>query len=162
MRTTDNNVSALFWWGGYTVLGVWAHKLVPGVDVFAPGIVLSLQEQPGHRTLGLAAFWILLLEGVGNMPFGFGVAWYVLLFVMFVVGRWLFEGRSFLFMCLLGAGLGALRPALLYSLSSLANLEVDLSAAAVEGLIQAAVFPGVWVLADRFYPKKLRHDVAPL
>ena len=158
----NNNLAAALWWGGYTVLGVWAQRLVPGVDFLAPGIVLSMQEQGGVRTVWLAVIWILLLEGTGNLPFGYGVAWYGSLIAFYVVGRWLFEARSFLFMCLLGLGLGALHPVLLYFFSSLADLVVPMTSALVEGVIQALVFPLVWLAADNFFPKGLRQDVKPL
>ena len=158
----NNNVAAILWWGTYTVLCVWAQRFLPGVDFLAPGIVLSMQEQGGVRTVWLAVIWILLLEGMGNLPFGYGVAWYGLLIVFYVVGRWLFEARSFLFMCLLGLGLGVLHPVLLYFFSTLSNLDVSLTTAAVEGVLQVLIFPLVWVAADKFFPKGLRQDVKPL
>lgn len=153
---------AIFWWAVYTILGVWAQRFVPGVDFLAPGIVLSMQEQAGHRTIWLAIVWILLQEGMGNLPFGYGLAWYGLLAVFYIMGRWLFEARSILFMCLLGVGLGVLHPLLMYSLGSLASMNVDMDTAIMAGVIQACTFPGVWVLADRAFPKRLRQDVRPL
>lgn len=161
MRPT-NNLLALFWWTTYTVLGVWAHKVIPGVDFLAPGIVLSMQEEAGHRTIWLAVIWILLIEGVGNLPFGYGVAWYGLLVGFYIVGRWLFEARSILFMMLLGAGLGVLHPMLVYGLSSLGNLTVPIKPLIWQGMAQAVIFPVVWLAADYLFPKKLRQDVRPL
>ena len=158
----NNNVAAALWWGTYTVLGVWAQRVLPGVDFLAPGIVLSMQEHGGVRTFWLALVWVLLLEGMGNLPFGYGVAWYGLLAVFYVVGRWLFEARSFLFMCLLGLGLGVLHPVLLYFFSALSDLSVPLVSTLVEGVVQALIFPLVWLLADKFFPKGLRQDVKPL
>lgn len=156
------SIITIFWWAIYTILGVWAQRVVPGVDFLAPGIVLSMQEQPGHRTLWLAVIWIFLLEGVGSLPFGYGVAWYGLLVVFYIVGRWLFEARSILFMCLLGAGLGVLHPLLSYSLAQLANLTIPLKTAMLEGVVQAVTFPAVWLAADHFFPKRFRQDVKPL
>lgn len=157
-----SRLRAILWWGTYTILGVWAQKVVPGVDFFAPGIVLSMQEEGGLRTFWLATVWVLLLEGMGSMPFGYGVAWYGLLATFYIVGRWLFEARSVLFMCLLGAALGVLHPLLMYGLGSLANLAVPLRTAAIEGVVQALSFPIVWMLADRLFPTRLRQDVRPL
>ncbi len=157
-----SNIRAIFWWGTYTILAVWVQKVVPGVDFLAPGIVLSMQEEAGHRTLWLAFIWILLQEGMGNLPFGYGVAWYGLLAMFYIIGRWLFEARSILFMCLIGVGLGVLHPLLTYGLASLGNLTVPLYPSILEGVVQAFVFPVVWVIADRLFPKKLRQDVRPL
>jgi hypothetical protein len=135
---------------------------VPGVDFLAPGIVLSMQERAGYRTAWLALIWMLLLEGMGNLPFGYGLAWYGLLMAFYIMGRWLFEARSVAFMCLLGIGLGVLHPLLTYSLASLANLTVDMRPLAMEGAVQAVVFPLVWLLADKLFPRTLRQDVKPL
>jgi hypothetical protein len=121
-----------------------------------------MQEHGGYRTFWLATAWVLLLEGIGNMPFGFGVAWYGLLVVFYIVGRWLFEARSVPFMFLLGVGLGLLRPLLVYSLGTLASLQVPLKPLLLESLAQALLFPIVWILIDRLFPKRLRFDVRPL
>ncbi|WP_419785738.1 hypothetical protein [Pseudodesulfovibrio sp.] len=157
-----NNISAVLWWGFYTLIGVWAQRFVPGVDFLAPGIVVALQRDYGARTFWLAVIWILLLEGTGNLPFGYGIAWYGLLVTFYVMGRWLFEARSLLFMCLLGIGLGVLHPMLIYFLASLGNLAVPMQTTLVEGAMQAVTFPVVWLILDKFFPKGLRRDVKSL
>jgi len=157
-----NSALAILWWGAYTVFGIWAHRAVPGIDVFAPALIVSLQEENGQRTAVLAVIWILLIEGTGNLPFGYGLAWYGLLTIAFSAGRWLFEARSYLFMALLGLWLGLLHPVLIYGLSSLANLEVPMRPVLIQGAIQAAAFPVIWFLADHFFPVRLRQDVRPL
>ena len=97
MRPT-NSALAILWWSIYTVLGIWAQRTLPGIDFFAPGIILSLQEEEsGQRTALLGLIWILLVEGTGSLPFGYGLAWYGLLIAFYFMGRWLFEARSFLF-----------------------------------------------------------------
>lgn len=153
---------AILWWASFTILGIWAHKVVPGVDFLAPGLILSLQEEGRRRSALLALIWILLIEGSGNLPFGYGLAWYGLLSCMYFGGRWLFEARSFLFIALIGAGAGLLHPVLVMALTSLAGMHVPLERVATEGAIQAASFPIIWLLADTFFPKKLRQDVRPL
>jgi len=157
-----SSLLAVIWWTVFTVAGIWVQKFVPGVDFFAPGLILSMQEQGGRRTVLLAVIWTLLLEGMGSLPFGYGVAWYGLLAVFYIMGRWLFEARSILFMCLLGIGLGLLHPVLVYGLAHLANLDIPLETAAIEGSVQAITFPAVWLLIDTLFPRRLRQDVRPL
>jgi hypothetical protein len=157
-----NSALAILWWGVYTVLGIWAQRTVPGIDVFAPALIVSLQEESGQRTSVLLVIWILLIEGTGNLPFGYGLAWYGLLAAAFFAGRWLFEARSYLFMVLLGLWLGLLHPALIFALSSLANLAVPMRPILIQGAIQAVAFPVIWFLVDCFFPARLRHDVRPL
>lgn len=162
MRRRGNSLQAVLWWAGYTIAGVWVHKTVPGIDVFAPGIVLSMQEQGGFRTFWLGFVWILVLEGMGNLPFGYGVAWYSMLVAFFIAGRWLFEARSILFMCVIGLGLGVLHPALTWFVCMLGGIAFPMREAVLEGVLQAVVFPIAWVFADKLFPRGLRQDVAPL
>ncbi|WP_250645569.1 hypothetical protein [Salidesulfovibrio onnuriiensis] len=158
MQRPQANITAIAWWLAYTVAAVWAQKLVPGIDFLAPGLVLSMQERPGWRTLALACFWCLLLEGMGNMAFGYAFIWYGLLALFYLAGQWLFEARSILFMCLLGAGLGVLHPVLIHSLATLQGMAWPLKRVIWEGVAQAASFPVVWLLAKRMLPKRLRQD----
>lgn len=153
---------SVLWWTTYTVLGVWAHRTVPGIDFFAPGIILSLQNQGGRPTILLALVWILLIEGMGSLPFGYGLAWYGSLSAMYFVGRRLFEARSILFMGLIGLGLGVAHPVLTWGLSSLANLRVSLEPLVMQGCMQAVSFPLIWLLAGNLFPTRLKQDVRPL
>lgn len=158
----SNRVTEALWWGAYTLLAVWAQRFVSGVDFLAPGLVFAMQERSNACTIWLAVAWILLQEGMGNLPFGYGLAWYGLLALFYLMGRWLFEARSILFMCLLGLWLGVLHPLLVYFLASLGNLAVPMRTALVEGSVQAVIFPVVWVAVDNFFPKGLRQDGKPL
>lgn len=157
-----SDVLTFVWWIVFTAGGIWAQSLVPGVDFLAAGLVVSLQLGGLVRTLWLAVCWIILLEGMGNLPFGYGIAWYGLLAAFYVVGRRFFESKSFLFICLLGLWLGAVHPVLIYSLCFLSGLQTSMSRVIMEGAVQAAVFPVVWLVADRFFPKELRRNVAIL
>lgn len=161
MQRESNTLLAIFWWAGYTALAVWAQKLLPGVDFLAPGLVLAMQERPGLRPLLLGLFWILLQEGMGGLSFGYGIACYGLLALVFAMGRWMFEARSLLFMCLLGLFLGTLHPLLTSGLLSLEAMQMPTRRLILEGVLQAAIFPAVWWVASRLFPKRLRGDDAP-
>ncbi len=85
-----------------------------------------------------------------------------MLVTFYFMGQWLFEARSIMFMVLIGLGLGTLHPALIYGLSSLANMQMPLKPLVMEGVIQAMAFPIIWLVADNLFPKRLRLDVRPL
>lgn len=159
-RTSTQTPLALLWWGGYTIIAVWAQMLIPGVDFLAPGLVLAMQERPVSRVVVLGILWTLLQEGIGGLSFGYGVAWYGLLAIMFVLGRWMFESRSVMFMYLLGVFLGILHPLLTLGLLSLESMQTAPDRLIVEGAIQAAVFPVVWWFAQHFFPARLKADGA--
>ena len=150
-------VLAVLWWLVFTLLAVWASRIVPGVDFFGPGLVLCLQEQRGE-TFWLAGLWLLLLEGMGTMSFGYALVWFGAIVLMFHGGRWLFETRSFLFMCLMGAVLGAAHYALSLGMLTLEDMTVPRHRLLMEGLAQALVFPMQWSLMDRWFPDRLRSD----
>ena len=156
------NILMVIWWTMFTLAGLWLQRFIPGVDVLAPGIILSLQKEGGLHTFWLAVVWILLQEGMGSLPFGYGVAWYGALLTFYVVGRWLFEGRSVLFMLLLGIGLGTLHPILSYALAGLANLTIPFKPMLIQGAFQAVLFPVIWLIIDNTYPRRLAQDVRPL
>nr|WP_239057850.1 hypothetical protein [Pseudodesulfovibrio sp. JC047] len=158
-----NNVLTVLWWGGYTILCIWGQRAIPGVDFFAAGLILSLQkEERLEVTLSLIVLWMLLLEGTGNLPFGYGLAWYGLLTAFYFMGQWLFEARSFLFMALLGLALGILHPILVCSLSSLAKLHVPVQPLLIQGAMQAGAFFLIWLIVDFSYPQRLRQHVKSL
>lgn len=157
-----NNAIALLWWGGYTILCIWGQRMLPGIDFFAPGFIICLQRESALKTFWLTLIWILLLEGTGNLPFGYGLAWYGCLAGFYYAGRWLFEKRSFLFMGLLGLGLGIIHPLLIYGLGALAKLVIPLQPVFIEGGLQVIAFPLIWLVVDFFYPTRLKRDVATL
>lgn len=51
-----SKLTAVLWWGTYTIIGVWAQRVFPGVDFLAPGIVLSMQEEGAAVLFGSLSF----------------------------------------------------------------------------------------------------------
>ncbi len=146
----------VLWWGGFTVLGVWAQFFFPGIDFFAPGLILCFQENRGRLALWLAVAWILILEGSGSLAFGYGLPWYAGLALLYAAGRWIFHAKNVLFMCILGLSLGAWHYLLTLGLAELEDVLVPAGRLLREGAWQAVVFPVEWALLNRFYPERLR------
>ena len=65
----------IVFWLLYTIGGVWIQFLLPGVDVFAPALVVCMQEHRLRQFSWLFLCWIILQEGAGNMPFGGRLLW---------------------------------------------------------------------------------------
>ncbi len=147
------------WWLGFSVAGVWAQTLLPGVDFLAAGLVFSFQEEGRGRALILALVFILLQEGMGSQPFGASVLWYWFLLLLVSLGQYIFQPRSAPFATLLGLVLGLLHFLQTYAMATLAVKAVPLDRVLVESLLQAVAFPLEWLLVDRLYPARLRsHD----
>ena len=148
---------AVLWWTLYTAAAVWAMRWFPGVDFLAPGLVICLQDENYTTAFWLGLAWTLLAEGVGGLHFGFGPAWYGGVAALYFGGRWLFEAKNLLFMCLLGLALGAWHYLLCLLLAGLQDLEILSRQRLVwEGLLQAGLFPVVWTLLGWFMPRRLR------
>ncbi|MGE4553416.1 MAG: hypothetical protein AB7D57_09900 [Desulfovibrionaceae bacterium] len=148
----------LVWWAGFTLLGIWLQRLAPGVDLLAPGLLLSFQEQRPPHTLALALAWVVLQDGSGTLSFGYGMLVYGLLALFFTGGRWLFDAHSFLFVCLSGLLCAGLHVLATGALSHLEGLQFLWPRLLTEAGIQAALFPLVWYAAHTLFPNRLKCD----
>lgn len=148
----------LAWWAGFTLVGVWLQRLVPGVDLLAPGLLLSFQEERPPHTLALAVVWVLLQDGAGTLRFGYGMLVYGVLALFFLWVRWLFNARSFLFVFLSGLLCAGLHMPVVGVLSHLEELEFLWPRLLFEAGLQVVLFPLVWYGAHRLFPNRLKCD----
>ncbi len=146
----------IVFWLLFLVAGIWAQRFVPGVDMLAPGVLVSLQERRTAQTLWLLLIMILIQEGVGTFAFGAALLWYVAMLVVYFAGRWMFEAENFLFISLLGLCLGAAHLAIINSMQILQELGEIRKNLPMESLIQAFVFPVIWLVV-----RQLRKEWAP-
>jgi hypothetical protein len=152
---------AVFWWSAFTVLGIWGQSMVPGVDFFAPGMAVSLRWQRPAGTVVLALVWTAIQEGAGGLAFGYAILWYVTLFVLLTLGRWLLDPGSLQFQALLGVALGVAHFLLLYLMAVLEMRAFPLGRVLWECLLQAILYPAIWFAADNLFPQRLRRDEEP-
>lgn len=141
----------IVWWSGYTILAVVLSSLVPGVDFFAPGFILLLQEERPSSVLFLVPVWLMLMEGPGSLAFGTGILWYGALAALFFFGHYLFEAKNFVFMIILGISLGLLRIVLMHLMGSLQDWTIAMDRVLTEALLQALIFPLQWGLMYILY-----------
>jgi len=130
---------------------------MPGIDLLAPGLVLSLQEEKVRTSILLGLVWLLIQEGTGSLAFGTSILWYGILAALFYFGHWLFEAKNFLFMVIIGVTLGVLHVALMNIMGQLQGWQVLMGRVFMEGIIQAVVFPVAWGLLYIIY-NRLPHD----
>ena len=132
-------------WLLYLVVGVWAQRFVPGVDMLAPGILVSLQEKRTTQTLWLLLILVLIQEGTGTFVFGAAILWYVSMLIIYFAGRWMFETENFLFISLLGLCFGGAHLVIVNAMQILQELGEIRRTLPLESLIQAFVFPLLWL-----------------
>ena len=150
-----------FWWLCYTLAGIWLQEFLPGVDFLAPGLLLAMQEERPGAIAWLVVAWVIIQEGTGGLIFCFCPAWYGGLVVFYQVGRWLFDQKSFLFVCLTGLLFGLWMVGLTLALVGLEETRLFPEPLLVRALLQAALFPVVWWLASSWYPERLKSHERP-
>lgn len=150
---------AALWWITFTVCGIWAQTLVPGVDFFAPGMAVSLRWQKPVFTIILALIWTAIQEGAGGLAFGYGILWYFTLFALLTLGRWLLDPGSLQFQVLLGVALGLAHFFLLYLMALLEVRAFPVKRVLLECLVQTLVYPVLWYAVENLFPARLkRHE----
>ena len=152
---------AVLWWALFTICGIWGQSLVPGVDFFAPGMAVSLRWQKPGATVILALIWMAIQEGAGGLAFGYAILWYVTLFVLLTIGRWLLDPGSLQFQALLGLALGLAHFLLLYLMAILEMRAFPVKRVLMECLLQIIIYPVLWYVADNFFPERLKRHEEP-
>lgn len=146
---------AWLFWLLFTVGAVWFQYFLSGVDVMAAGLVVSLQEERPGRTFWLALAWTLIQEGMGSMAFGLVILLYASLVGFYFAGRWLFESRNFLFICLLGTALAVSHAGLVHVMALLQDATVPQGWVVSHALIHVVLFPAEWLVVSNLYRKKV-------
>ncbi len=155
------NFRNMVWWLGFILVAIWAQSLVPGVDFLVVGLVLSLQEGRLKQTCWLGACVLLIQEGTSTLSFGTSLLLDGIAVVAFIFGRWLFQSRNVLFLSLLGGVLGLSHYLIVPMMAYLEDYSVPRESLLLESVIQAAIFPPVWLLAHTL--RSLRKpDVVPV
>ena len=139
------------WWILYTALAIALQSLVPGLDFLLPGLLLALQQRQFMRSLCLAAVFLVLQEGMGSMSFGSTFLLYILTFLSFYAACSLFEGKSALFVVLLGAALAAAHYFTFALAASLQDIPWQPAALRTECVMQAFFTPLIWWAASTLY-----------
>jgi hypothetical protein len=135
------------WWATFIVGALIVQQSVPGVDALTPGFLLSLQEKRPRQTFWLFALFVLIQEGSGSLNFGSALLWYGGQVALFHAGLRFFIADSVLFVLMISAGLGLYRGLLVWFMSAVQEVPLDLVLLVQESLVQAAVIPVIWGLA---------------
>ena len=136
------------WWLLYCIVAITLQALMPGIDFMLPGLLLALQERHHVQSLCVGTIFLILQEGMGSMPFGSTLLLYALAVICFYAACSLFEGRSALFVILLGMVLAAMHAFTFVLVASLQDIPWQASVLQAECLFQAFFTPVVWWAAS--------------
>ncbi|MBQ3059303.1 MAG: hypothetical protein IJD16_03185 [Desulfovibrio sp.] len=136
----------IFWWLSFMVMAIAVQSCIPGLDVLVLGLIILLQEEDYKNMLWLLPLFIFLQEGMGSRNFGVSIVWYAVVFVLFTLGRWLFEVGNFLFVFLLSTCLGAAYLGVAWLMAPVQNIPFNMQEMLDVSLIQALFLPFAWWL----------------
>ncbi len=141
------SIRVFFWWLLFLPIAVFFQALLPSVDVLLIGIILALQEKRYKDFIWILPLCILIQEGIGSRDFGGMLLWYTIVIVFFLIGRWLFEVQSLLFVFLLALCLGLAHLGLSYILAPLQDFAIDKERLLRDSLVQSVFIPFAWWIA---------------
>ncbi len=135
------------WWLSFIIIGLIIQMYVPGIDILVVGFIILLQDRDLVQLLWVAPYLILLQEGMGSLDFGGAILWYACIAFVYFIGYFLFENSTFLFMIVIGMGVGLSNVAFTWIIAALQFHEVDTELLLHESLIQFFIVPILWKLA---------------
>ena len=136
------------WWVGFLFPAVALQRFFPGVDFLLAGFLLTLQERRYFDLLWVLPLLVILQEGMGTREFGLVLLWYVVVTVVFLLGRWLFDIENFLYAFLFSSCLAACYFAVAFLMSPLYAVPVDTQMLLDECVYLALLLPVFWKLAQ--------------
>ena len=145
-------------WLAYLLISVWAQHLLPGVDVLAPGLIVSMQRHGGARSLWLAGLMVIIQEGLGSLAFGSCILFYAGLLAAYYGGREVFQRGSALFTVLLAAFYGLLTSFGAVLMAGLQDATVDLTGLPRRAMAQALVFIVAWAICYVAHEQLVRYE----
>nr|WP_294512406.1 hypothetical protein [uncultured Bilophila sp.] len=134
----------ILWWVAFFVLGLTLQQALPGTDVLVAGLFLALQERRPFQIAAVLLALILIQEGVGTLDFGTSVLWYLVVITLFFVGRWMFETENWLFVLLISVCLGAAHYGVIWIMTRLQFIPLDMTRLLDESILQGLLTPFVW------------------
>lgn len=142
----------LVWWTVFIAGAILLQKQIPGVDLLAPGFLLSLQERRPWQTLWLFLLFSMIQEGTGTMHFGSSLLWYGGQAVFFWAGQRFFVAENVFFVLLLALFLGAYHAVITVFMCAMQEIPVEYTALLHESIIQTLIIPLIWGLAYYYRP----------
>lgn len=96
----------IIWWLLFIFFAIVMQTWIIGLDALVVGLILLLQERDYKNLLWILPLFILIQEGMGTRIFGAAIILYIATFLLFHIGRWLFEVENFVFIFLLSSCIG--------------------------------------------------------
>lgn len=139
--------SNVVWWLVYTFAGIVLQSLISGVDFLVPGYIVAMQEKNIKQFILVGISFIFLQEGMGTLPFGAVLLWYLLIILIYVAGHWLFEVESLPFIFLLSVASSIAYYMVVLFIANLSDIQINEKLLIDECVYQAFITPFMWNFA---------------
>lgn len=114
-------------WILFTAAALWGQTVLGGIDLLGPGVALCLRLGWMRSALWLGTAWMMVQEGVGNIPFGAALLVFAGIPVFFFGLKWLLTPRNWVFTVQFSALMASWELVVLQLLLSLQGLPVALA-----------------------------------
>lgn len=155
------NLGFFLWWMAFALIAVAFQSCFPGLDALLVGEILLLQERDYKNALWVIPFFILLQEGLGTCAFGTSIILYATTFVLFRLGRWLFEVENFVFIFLLSTCIGIAYFGIFWLMAPLHDSTFESHEFMDICLIQALYIPLAWKILVLLRPRAIHVEEKP-
>ncbi len=139
-------MSQAIFWPLYTIACIWLHSLVPGLDCFAPALIVCLHLKRYQSVFWLGLIWLLINEGVGSIAFGASLVWDAGLVLFFFAVQVFFSSRHVYFLFVLAVFAAGWHYVVFFSMLNLQELQVHKEALIMNSLLTACAFPLAWIV----------------
>lgn len=134
----------ILWWVAFFVLGLALQQALPVRMSWLPVCFWPCRSACPFQLAVVLLALILVQEGVGTLDFGTSVLWYLLVITLFFIGRWMFETENWLFVLLLSGCIGLAHYGVIWLMTRLQFIPLDMTQLLDESILQALLTPFVW------------------
>lgn len=141
----QSSLRLFLWWVFFTVLCIWVHDFVPGLDCFGPAILVLMHLKRYREALWLTPIWMIINEGAGTLAFGLSVLWTGGLILIFLLLCGYLTSSNFIFLLALSILAGLWHFAAIALMAALQEITVLPDQLLIMGLQTTIAFPLLWV-----------------
>lgn len=144
-------MSSPIFWLLYTMGCVWIHSFLPGLDCFAPALIVCLHLGHYQSVFWLGPAWLLINEGLGTYDFGPAIIWYAGLILFFFAIQVFFSSRHIYFVFLCAVFAGCWQFFVYSSMAGLQEIAVPSQRLLRSAVLTMCFFPIVWMVIQGFF-----------
>ena len=138
-------------WAVFIIASIWAESLLPGVDLYAPALLVLLHMRRYTEALWLTPLGIILNEGAGSLAFGMSILWLGGLILLFSLLCLYLASSSLAFVLTLSVLAGVWQFAVAVFMTSLQELTVARQDLLVQARLTSLFFPFLWTGMHAFF-----------